>query len=371
MARIAILTSVHRPFDTRIFQKEARSLAAAGHEVVLVAPHDREETRDGVRIIPIEEARGRLGRMLLSPLRLLRQVSRLRPDVCHFHDPELIPLGIAISMMGPRVVYDVHENVPKDILAKAYLPTWIRPMVARMAGFLQRAGSRAFAMVVVAREDLQDAFRGHRNILLIRNFPMLAMFGDRPPANAPADHFQLVYAGGLTPIRGVGEMIAALGEVPAEHAARLTIYGRFSPSGFEQEIRALPSFRLVDYHGEVPYEQLPAGLAQAHAGVVCFLPVPNNVNSGPTKLFEYMASGLPVVASAFPLWREVIEGSDCGICVDPTDPSAIARAYDALARDPAGRRRMGQNGMRAVRERYNWEAEAVRLVRAYEGLLAG
>jgi hypothetical protein len=142
--------------------------------------------------------------MLLSPLRLLRQVSRLRPDVCHFHDPELIPLGIAISMMGPRVVYDVHENVPKDILAKAYLPTWSRPMVARMAGFLQRAGSRAFAMVVVAREDLQDAFRGHRNILLIRNFPMLAMFGDRPPANAPADHFQLVYAGGLTPIRGVG-----------------------------------------------------------------------------------------------------------------------------------------------------------------------
>jgi glycosyltransferase involved in cell wall biosynthesis len=107
-------------------------------------------------------------------------------------------------------------------------------------------------------------------------------------------------------------MIAALGEVPAEHAARLAIYGRFSPSGFEQEIRALPSFRLVDYHGEVPYEQLPAGLAQAHAGVVCFLPVPNNVNSGPTKLFEYMASGLPVVASAFPLWREVIEGSDCG-----------------------------------------------------------
>jgi hypothetical protein len=161
MARIAILTSVHRPFDTRIFQKEARSLAAAGHDVVLLAPHDREETRDGVRIKPIAPARGRVERMLLSPLRLLREVSRLRPDVCHFHDPELIPLGIAIAIMGPRVIYDVHENVPKDILAKAYLPTCIRPMVASMVGFLQRAGSRAFAMVVVAREDLQDAFQGH------------------------------------------------------------------------------------------------------------------------------------------------------------------------------------------------------------------
>jgi glycosyltransferase involved in cell wall biosynthesis len=129
---------------------------------------------------------------------------------------------------------------------------------------------------------------------------MLAMFGDRPPPAALGDGFRLVYAGGLTPIRGVEEMISALGEVSAEHDARLAIYGRFSPSGFEQEIRALPAFRLVDYHGEVPYEQLPAGLAQAHAGVVCFLPVPNNVNTGPTKLFEYMASGLPVVARRSP-----------------------------------------------------------------------
>jgi glycosyltransferase involved in cell wall biosynthesis len=113
---------------------------------------------------------------------------------------------------------------------------------------------------------------------------------------------------------------------------------------------------------------MAAGLEDADAGLVCFLPAPNHVEAGPNKLFEYMAAGLPVIASDFPAWRPIVEGNDCGLCVDPADPAAIARAILYLAENPGRRAEMGANGRRAVMERYNWEAEGRRLIAAYERL---
>ena len=74
-------------------------------------------------------------------------------------------------------------------------------------------------------------------------------------------------------------------------------------------------------------------------------------------MFEYMSSGVPVIASNFPLWREIIEGNNCGICVDPLNPTAIATAIDTLAKDPDRARQMGRNGQKAVLEKFNWSAE--------------
>jgi glycosyltransferase involved in cell wall biosynthesis len=120
----------------------------------------------------------------------------------------------------------------------------------------------------------------------------------------------------------------------------------------------------------MPYDAALVEMAGADAGIVCFLPEPNNVNAGPTKLFEYMACGLPVVASNFPMWREVIEDNDCGLCVDPNDPMAIARALEYLADHPERREEMGRNGRQAVERQYNWQVEADRLLEAYARLIA-
>lgn len=367
--RIAILSSVHPAFDPRIFEKQARTLASAGYDVHLVIPHEKDETVDGVHIHAIPLPRNRLTRMIGGPQRVFREALRLRADVYHFHDPELIPVGLALKMLGKRVIYDVHEDVPKSIRGKTYLPRLLIGPVAAAAELLERGAAGAFDLVILARDDIEEAFRGRGGTLLIRNYPKREMFAARERVTRTDDDFVVIYSGGLTPGRGAVELVDAMALVPERYRARLMIFGKFWPDDLERRLRALPGFAKVDYRGWVDHAAVPAELARADAGIVCFLPEPNHVNAGPTKLFEYMASGLPVVASGFPMWRDVIEGNDCGICVDPRNPREIADALEYLASHPERRRAMGENGRRAVITRYNWETEGERLLQAYGELL--
>jgi glycosyltransferase involved in cell wall biosynthesis len=334
-----------------------------------VIPHDRDEIVAGVRIHAIPKPRNRLTRMLGGPQRVLREALRLRADVYHFHDPDLIPVGLILKGLGKRVIYDVHEDVPKSILGKRYLPNWLIGPLAVATGAVEKSATQAFDLVILARDDIEESFRNHARTILVRNYPKRDVFATRERVERSDGEFVVVYSGGLTPGRGAVEMVEALSLVPERCRARLVIYGRFWPDDLEERLRSLPGFGNVDYRGWVEHQTLPVELARADAGIVCFLPEPNHVNAGPTKLFEYMAAGLPVVASRFPMWRDVVEGKDCGICVDPAEPREIAAALEYLADNRHRAVAMGENGRRAVLTEYNWEAEAERLVRAYRELL--
>jgi glycosyltransferase involved in cell wall biosynthesis len=109
-------------------------------------------------------------------------------------------------------------------------------------------------------------------------------------------------------------------------------------------------------------------MARAVAGVVTLHPVRNYVDCQPVKMFEYMAAGIPVIASRFPFWLDIVEGNDCGVCVDPFDPAAIAAAIDHFVTHPELAMRMGENGRRAVLEKYNWQPESRKLIDFYEHL---
>ena len=111
-------------------------------------------------------------------------------------------------------------------------------------------------------------------------------------------------------------------------------------------------------------------LARSAAGVVTFYPLPNHVDAQPNKMFEYMSAGIPVIASHFPLWREIIEDNQCGLLVDPLNPEAIANAIDYLINNPQEARSMGQNGRRAVEEKYNWTIEQQKLLEFYQRILS-
>jgi glycosyltransferase involved in cell wall biosynthesis len=169
------------------------------------------------------------------------------------------------------------------------------------------------------------------------------------------------FTGAISEERGAFQIVEALrcGSI------KLQLAGSYSPRSLRDVLVRLPGWENVIELGQVKRSRLAAIFGSSLAGLVLFHPVPNNVNAQPNKLFEYMSAGLPVIASDFTLWRQIVEGVGCGLCVDPLDPTGVARAMAWLAEHPDEARAMGQRGKAAVRERFNWESEARKLKEIY------
>lgn len=367
--KVVHLTTVHPPFDTRVFHKEAKTLARTGYEVVLIAQHDKDEVVGGVKIIALPKPRNRFARIFGLTWKAFRLALWEKADIYHFHDPELLPVGVMLKLFTQaKVIYDVHEDVPEQILTKHWLPASLRHPIASVFNVIEKFLARMLDGIVVATEGIAEKFKG-LNPVVVHNFPDLGMLPN--PSPAPRDGYEkiLVYVGGLSRLRGAVEMVRALEYLNPTWNVRLDLIGRFEPPELERELQALPGYRRVRYLGWLQPSEAYRHLDRANIGLVCLHPEPRYVIAWPVKLFEYMAAGLPVVASNFPLWKEIVEGNNCGLCVDPLDPQAIARAIEYLITHPEEAKKMGENGCRAVEEKYNWAKEARKLLDLYEKIM--
>ena len=364
--KIAHLTSVHPVIDTRILHKEAATLAAAGHEVVLVAATEREATLRGVRVRPVARARSRLGRMTGTAFRVLRAALAERADVYHFHDPELIPVGLCLKLTGKRVIYDVHDDLPGAVLSKAWIEPGLRRLVARVVAVLEAGSARLFDAVIVANPAHGDRFPAARTVAVC-NLPDLAEFPAVIASQATRES-AVVYVGDLTRARGALQMVQAMALLPGSCPVRLWLGGRFSEPGLEAACRALAGWIRVDFLGWLDRAAVADRLGRARVGLVPLQPVPHYQANYPVKLFEYMAAGLPVVAADLPLCREVVETAGCGLLVDPRDPAAITAAVRWVLEHPAEADAMGRRGRAAVEQRYTWQVESRTLLALYDRL---
>ena len=362
------MTSVHPWDDTRIFRKMCRWLAAAGHEVHLVAAHGPPGNRamvDGVHLHLLPPGKGRLQRMTRTSWEVFKKALGLRGDVYQFHDPELLPLGMLMAVMGRRVVYDAHEDAPRDVLIRDYLPLPARWLASMGIALTEWVGGRFFYNGIVAATPLIGKRFPRHKTRVVHNYAMvnpmasdqLAGYEERPP------HFAFV--GAMSWGRGMEEMVRAIGKVKADNA-RLVLAGpRVFFGRTESGPEHLPGWERVLERGVVPTKEVEHIYQGTRAGLVLFLPGPNHDDALPNKLFEYMAAGLPLIVSDIPLWRHMIEEARCGLLVDPRDVEAVSRAMDWVLEHPTEAAAMGRRGARIARERFNWDSEAMRLEQLY------
>jgi glycosyltransferase involved in cell wall biosynthesis len=363
MHRIAHLTSAHPRHDTRIFLKECRTLAAHGYDVTLiVADGNGPELRDGVRIVDAGRLEGRLNRIFTTTGRVLARALAADADIYHLHDPELIPAGLKLKRLGKTVIFDAHEDVPRQLLGKPYLDAVSRRVLSLAYTLFERYACARFDGIVAATPFIRDAFlKIHPNTVDVNNFPMVGELDAAAPWTSKRD--EVCYVGGISAIRGVRELVDA--GAALQSAARINLAGPFSEADVESEVKLAPGWQRIDQLGVLDRAGVRALMMRCVAGIVTFHPLPNHLDAHPTKMFEYMSSGIAVIASDFPLWRDIIEGNACGLCVDPRNPRALAAAIDFLITRPDAARRMGENGRKAVLEKYNWSVQARKLTDFY------
>ncbi|WP_041707852.1 glycosyltransferase [Acidipropionibacterium acidipropionici] len=357
--RVVHLSTVHNRHDNRVFNKEARALVGAGYDFHLVITADADGVDDGIPVVALHRTDGpRLRRIVAGQVEAWSVLRRLGPDLLQIHDPELIPMAVAWGGTHPcKVVYDAHEDLVGQIDTKPYLNRVTRPVARFAARCLVGLADRGADGIVAATETVADGF-GNPCIAVVHNYPWLTNFTVDPDP-VPG---RLVYAGDLTQERKLSFMIDVVRRlretVPTVH---LVLAGR-ALKGCGPVVEAAVAEGLVDYRGLVGPTEVPGVLASAQVGLVFLEPLPNYLRSLPTKLFEYMAAGVPFCASDFPAWRQMFSGYGAGEFADSESVSATVETLARMLEDPDGCARMGRAGRRAIDGGLTFEAQAEELL---------
>ena len=332
---------------------------------LVVADGLGEARHGGVHIVDVGRPAGRLQRMWHTTARVLAAARALDASIYHLHDPELIPAGLRLKRLGKKVVFDSHEDVPLQLLGKPYLSAPAQRLLSGAFAAYERRACRRFDGIVAATPFIRDKFsRIHPNTIDINNYPLASEFDAGAAWGAKAR--QVCYVGSISAMRGVRELVHACALLRSD--AGMTIAGQFSEAALESEVQSYPGWPRIRRLAHQDRAGVRDVMAASMAGLVTLHPEPNYLDALPVKMFEYMAAGIPVIASHIPLWRTIVESNRCGVCVDPRDPAAIAAAIDHFVQNPGLAAEMGANGRQAVVERYNWPVEADKLLHFYERL---
>lgn len=379
--RVCVLTSVHQPFDGRIFYRECQALAHTGYQVTLIAPSDFErQEKDGVTVLGMPRSASRRQRPLVW-WHLYRQVLYLRPDVVHLHDPELLLLVPLLRLaLGPRIriIYDVHEYFADSLANKYWIPHRLRPSAVVLARWAERLLIRGVDGIICVVEGQKPLYSGfHGPMAVVRNLPLASLFENpRPHPALDVDGFKLIYVGLILPKRGINVLLETM-RLLRQHGVEdvyLFLIGPDTSPAYIQEIQTFAQTHQLAKHirwlGPIPHHLLKHYLSSADVGLAPGLHTRQYSNPGlTTKLFEYMLCGLPIISADYPHRRVYIEEGNCGLVVSAEDTKAHAEAILWLRDHLDTSRAMGQRGRALVLNHYTWEQEQSHLLAFYQEIL--
>lgn len=358
--RICHLTSVHLDGDIRIFHKMAKTMVE-DFEVHLVVPNTTSRIQDGVRIHSFAaETQKRRKRMQQTVDLVLQEALRINADIYQLHDPELLRIAPKLHANGAKVIFDSHEDVPKQIMDKYWIPWLFRKLISiAYAHYEKRVAKKLDGIISVTPEICKRFMRYNPKVALIRNFPLKAEFPGPNWDQKEVQHF--CYIGGLYASRGIKEVVLAMKDVDGF----LHLAGTFDDPLLLAELETSRAWKKVIYYGQVGRPVIQEILQKCSVGLVTLHPTPSYKEAYPIKMFEYLAAGCAVVASDFPLYRTLLQDANCGIFVDPKNQFEIANALRTLGTNAEQTLKMGRSARASFEANYNWEKETQTLSAFY------
>ncbi|MEQ8523963.1 glycosyltransferase family 4 protein [Gracilimonas sp.] len=365
MQKVVQLSSVHVVGDARVFYKISSSLAERGYDVDLIIQAEKDFKKNGVSVKSIPLAKTKVHRLFVTlPSLIIKAIDYPKNTIFHFHDPELIVVGLFLKLVGYKVIYDVHEDVPLDVLTKHWIPFWLRNKLSKSIKKIEEFSAKRFDAVITVVPSITERF-DNTKVVEIRNYPDYEDYSEQVLQQDASEKY-VVYIGDLTSRRGIPGMVEAMEYLDDEVTFKLA--GTFSEDGLLGKLKKKKGWRNTEHMGWICQEEAGTLLRGAIAGLLTLEKVPSHMGSLPVKLFEYMMAGIPVISSDVPLWKEIINENSCGIIVDHANPEEIAEAINYLLANPDKAKKMGQNGMKAIKEKYNWQKEKEKLLQLYREL---
>lgn len=370
------------PGDPRIFQKQLPALAQAGYDVVaLITGHGDPWRLHGVLIKPMGWQGGLMRRMRYLP-DVVRQAVREQADCYIFGNFELLLAGALLKLCtGAYTVYDAMEHFPDMMRQSPFMKPWLRPLLAAAVDAVERTMRRLNDLILTADAPTVRRFRRTRPTLVNFNFPSLKTFDSYDPnlllelKKQYAGRLVIAYVGSMGWDRGLREMAHAMAIVRRAYPeAILLLLGGWQQDQWKQEfvsfVERLGQQDGVKLLGTVPHERLGAYLRTAEMGLAPLAATPKHEKNIPTKQFDYMCCGIPVIGNNVGPIRNFVLPSKAGLVIDTSNPQRLAEAILELLENPERAREMGANGRRAIESGWNWENEARRLREAFARMLS-
>lgn len=363
--KVCHLTSAHPRFDTRIFVKECISLSSNYEVHLIVADGKGDEIKNNVKIFDIGKPTSRIKRMLFTTKKVYKKAIEIDAQLYHFHDPELIPIGLKLLKRGKKVVFDIHEDVPLQLLNKPYLPSFIGKLFSYLYTKYEKKVGKKLSGVVCAEPVVNKRLSNiNSNTVNVYNFPKLQEFDDIKD-NWEQRKPEVCYIGSISIIRGIKEIV----QMTHKANVKLHLAGTFVSKELEVEMKNKEEWKNVEFYGFVGRNEIVEILSKVKIGLVTLHPTPKYLEAYPVKMFEYMAAGVPIIASNFELYKQIIEDAQCGLCVNPLDPEEIAKNIQLLLSDNEKLKQMSINGKKAVEDKYNWKVEEQKILNLYNKIL--
>lgn len=353
------LTSVHSRFDIRIFHKECISLARKGFKLSLVVADGKgDEFNNGVAIHDVGASNGRFDRMRRAPNRVFKKALSLDAEIYHFHDPELIPVGLGLKRHGKKVVFDVHEDYVSQIREKKYLPRFLRNLIAAGFDFYEKKSVPRFDGIIVVADHQLDRYKKiSGNAKVVQNFVDLEYFAER---DLDYSRVRILHAGTLTEARGLPAMIAL--------ADRLRSLGDIYLAGALSGGMDADDLEPAKYLGVLEPAELIENYNNSNLGLILYRPVGQYGKATAIKLYEYMAAGVPVIVPNHGEWPDVVRRLGVGVAVDVFDTEAQVKLVRWFKDNPGVANEMGKRGRKYVSEHASWGIAEAELLNMYATL---
>lgn len=362
--KVCHVTSAHLPFDGRIFERECSSLAKY-YNVYLIVPNTRECERNGVNVKGVTIPQSRIKR-IIHLKSIFSKMQEIDADVYHIHEPELIPYALRMKRKRKKIIFDSHEDIPATILRMSYIPSFLRGSLSNFYTFFEKWALRKFDAVVSVTPDIVNRLKKiNPHTYMLTNYPINEVKGDEREWER-----KVVFAGAVSYNWNFNSILKAIENLDVS----LELIGP-SNEDYLDSLKSQPGWGKVHYYGQIKHQDVLSILKKCTVGLA--LESYDNPNAGGkkgsigvTKIFEYMKEGIPVIATDLENWVPIVEGTESGYCINPKDIQSLREKIEYLLNNRGEAKRLGDNGRKAVKEKYCWQTQEKTLFEMYEKVLA-